>query len=170
MPYALAVAVIEDADVAGSLAEMGLRAGAGWPHADTADALRPAAEHGSPGVDAGWLIVEPGPDGPAVVGDCGWRGGPDAEGTVEIGYGLAAPARGRGLGTEAVGLLTAWAEQQPGVRAVVAEVLVGNEASRRLLLRLGFTEEPAAPPYVRCVRLAPGTSPEPRRIAGRHVC
>jgi RimJ/RimL family protein N-acetyltransferase len=54
------------------------------------------------------------------------------------------------------------------VRRLCADVLVGNEASRRLLRRLGFREEPALPPYVRCVRDV-GVTATPR-IAGRHVC
>ena len=54
------------------------------------------------------------------------------------GYGLAAPFRGRGLGTELVGLLAGWAAAQPGVRRVTAEVLVGNVASRRALEANGF--------------------------------
>lgn len=136
-----------------------LRPGPGWPHADTVDALRPQAEHGGEG---SWLVV----DGDAVVGECGWLGGPDATGDAEIGYGLAAPSRGQGLGTEAVALLCAWAEQQPGVHRVVAEVLQGNEASRRLLARLGFDEEATLAPYVRYAR---PRDPR-RRVAGRHVC
>ena len=137
--HAVAVAVLTGVGLAEALAP--LRAGAGWPHDDTADALRPLAEHGGPGDDGGWLVVLGAADPGAgeVVGDCGWRGGPGPDGDVEIGYGLAAPARGAGLGTEAVGLLCGWAASQPGVRRLVAEVLPGNEPSWRLLRRLGFT-------------------------------
>lgn len=150
--------------VTSALGAAGLRVGAGWPHPGTADALRPLAEHGGSGEDGGWLVTVDG----EVVGDCGWRGGPDPDGEVEISYGLAAPARGRGLGTEAVGVLAAWAEQQPGVRRLTAEVLVGNEASLRLLRRLGFMPDGGVAPYVRWVR---GVGPAPvRRITGRHVC
>lgn len=140
----------------------GLSAARGWPHADTPDALRPMAEHGAPGDLGTWLIVRDG----EVVGDCGWFGTPDAEGVVEIGYGLAGPSRRQGLGTEAVAVLAAWAEQQPGVRLVTAEALVGNEASLRLLARLGFTEQGSHPPYLRLVRPAPGMT----RPRGKHVC
>lgn len=156
----LARAVVSGADPAPLLAP--LRAGRGWPHADTPDALRPLAEHGEEGGDGGWLVVRAG----EVVGDCGWRGGPDATGDVLIGYGLAAPARGQGLGTEAVALLCAWAERQPGVERIVAEVHADNDASRRLLRRLGFVEQEDDPPWVRCVR-GPAA---PVRIKGRHVC
>ncbi|MCW2667340.1 MAG: acetyltransferase, family, partial [Frankiales bacterium] len=157
---------VADAVVAGdlqaltaALAGASLQPGPGWPHADSVDALRGQAEHGGAGT---WLVV----DGDQVVGDCGWLGGPDATGDAEIVYGLAAPSRGQGLGTEAVALLAAWAEQQPGVHRVVAEVLQGNDGSRRLLQRLGFDEELTLPPYVRYAR---SRNPR-RRVAGRHVC
>ena len=151
VPHAVAVAVVDAADPTGPPVDLDealrpLRAGAGWPHADTADALRPHAEHGGPGrADGTFLVVVDG----EVVGDCGWTG-VDADGDAEIGYGLAPAARGRGLGLETVAVLCAWVERQPGVRRVVAEALVGNEPSRRLLLRLGFAEIPGgAAPYVR---------------------
>jgi ribosomal-protein-alanine N-acetyltransferase len=158
-PVAQAVVAADTQALTAALADASLHAGPGWPHADTVDALRPLAEHGGRGC---WLVV----DGDSVVGDCGWLGGPDATGDAEIGYGLAAPSRGQGLGTEAVALLAAWAEQQQGVHRVVAEVLQGNEASRRLLHRLGFDEEATLPPYIRYVRTR---NPRPR-LAGRHVC
>jgi RimJ/RimL family protein N-acetyltransferase len=154
----VAEAAVGRGDLAAALAVGGLQAGPGWPHADTADALRPMAEHGD--ATCAWLVVVDG----AVVGDCGWAGPPDADGTVEIAYGLAPPARRQGLGTEAVAVLLTWTEQQPGVRTVAARVRVGNEASRRLLRRLGFVEEPAEPTWVRAVRGAGA------RIRGRHVC
>ena len=118
-----------------------------WPHADTIDALRPLAT--SPVAMPGTFLVVA---DDVVVGDCGWFGLPDDLGEVEIGYGLAASARGRGIGSAAVALLCAWVAEQPGVRRIAAEALVGNEPSRRLLLNLGFVEEPAVPPYCRYVR------------------
>ncbi len=163
VPHALAVAVVQGTGTDAALEPLGLRVGDGWPHADTADALRPLAEHGAEGEDGGWLIAVDGD----VLGDCGWRGGADVHGDVLLGYGLAAPARGQGLGTEAVAVLCAWAEVQPGVQRLVADVHVDNAASRRLLRRLGFSEEPDDPPWVRCVR-GPGTAPA--RIRGKHVC
>jgi RimJ/RimL family protein N-acetyltransferase len=158
VPPPVAEAVVRGDDPTTPLAGAGLRAAPGWPHADTADALRPMAEHGDPTFS--WLVAV----GGEVVGDCGWSGPPGSDGTVEIGYGLAAASRRQGLGTEAVAVLLTWTEQQPGVRAVAARVQVGNEPSRRLLRRLGFVEEPAEPSWVRAVR-GGGV-----RIRGRHVC
>jgi len=121
----------------------GLPLGEGYPHADTLDGLRMFVENGGP-EDGGWFVVladEPGPDGSdagLVVGDMGTFGPADEQGRVEIGYGLAAPYRGKGIGTEAVRAMVDALAADPGVRVVTASVEVGNEASRRLLARLGF--------------------------------
>ncbi len=116
----------------------GLVAGAGWPPPDTLDALTMDLATGDQS-RTGWFIILR--SSGEVIGDCGWRGGPDSAGEAEIGYGLAAPWRGRGYATEAIGGLLQWGTGQPGVRRLVAEVVAGNEPSRRLLTRLGF--EPA---------------------------
>jgi RimJ/RimL family protein N-acetyltransferase len=115
--------------------DTGLLLADGYPHADTFDALRMFVEHGETEQDGGWFVTLT--DG-RVIGDCGTLGWTDEHGRVEIGYGLAAPYRGRGYGTEAVRVLAHWVAAQPGVTAVTASVEVGNVASRRLLERLGF--------------------------------
>ena len=132
------VLVPQTIDVARAMlagADPGLPLAPGYPHADSLDALRMHVEHGGPD-DGGWFItlVEDG----RVVGDCGTYGPPDSDGQVEIGYGLAAPSRRQGIGTEAVGCLVGWLLGEPGVRVVKASVEVGNEPSRRLLVGLGF--------------------------------
>lgn len=134
--------------------DCGLPLAEGYPHADTLDGLRMYVEHGGPD-DGGWFVTLS-RDG-RVIGDCGTHGWADDDGRVELGYGLAAPFRGRGLGTEAVRVLADWVAGQPDVRVVAASVEVGNEPSRRLLDRLGFVltgeqdrhwrlERPATPP------------------------
>lgn len=105
-------------------------AGRGWPHADTGPALAFATMGGLT-----WLVVDA--DG-AIVGEAGTKTPPDDSGAVEIGYGLAGPSRGHGLGTRAVAALLAWLDEQPDVRLVVARVDPANEPSWRLLERLGF--------------------------------
>ena len=102
-----------------------------WPHDDTYDAFRMFS--GGPGT---FLVLED----EVVVGDCGWFGPPDETGEVEIGYGVAASVRGRGVGLAAVSLLVEWVAAQ-GARSVRGEVLPGNEPSLRLLARLGFVDE-----------------------------
>jgi RimJ/RimL family protein N-acetyltransferase len=109
----------------------GRTAGPGWPHADTAPALAFAIGGGLT-----WLIVD-GDD--RVVGELGTKTAPDGSGRVEIGYGLAASSRRRGLGTHAVAALVGWLGGQPDVAIVQARVDPTNEPSVRLLRRLGFT-------------------------------
>jgi RimJ/RimL family protein N-acetyltransferase len=58
---------------------------------------------------------------------------------VEIGYGLAAPSRGQGYGSEAVAAVTEWLLSQPGVRQVRAHTLTDNAPSRRVLEKAAFT-------------------------------
>lgn len=135
-----------------ALAGAGLQASLGWPHDDTLVAL----SLGHP--TRTWLVVLPHGD---VVGECGWKGPPDAGGAVEIRYGLGAGARGRGVGTEAVGLLVAWTERQPGVGSVVAQVLPGDEASSRVLRRLGFQPRPGPGRHARYERSAKVTGRRP---------
>jgi RimJ/RimL family protein N-acetyltransferase len=116
--------------LAGDLSSV--RAGDGWPHADTTDGLRLALGEGHPPV---WLVLLD----DVVIGDCGVHAPPDAEGSVEIGYGLAPPYRGQGYGTELVAALSRWLLDQPDVRRVFARgVEQGNRASRRVLERAGF--------------------------------
>ena len=114
------------------LAVAGLAAADGWPHDDTADGLAMAVKAGYP---PGWLVTARG----AVIGDCGTHGPVDEAGRVEIGYGLAAPSRGQGYGSEAVAAVTEWLLSQPGVREVRAHTLTSNAPSRRVLEKAGFT-------------------------------
>lgn len=107
---------------------------ADWPHDDTADALRPLAEHPQDCGPGTFLITEDG----VVVGDCGWFG-PPTDGVAEIGYGVAASVRGRGVGRSAVLLLLEWVSSQ-GATRVRAEVLPGNAPSLRLLAALAFVD------------------------------
>ena len=152
-PRDVAQAVCRGTDPDLALHAHGLARVADWPHTDTADALRPLAEYPD--------VVDEGPgtflvaDGHTVVGDGGWFGPPGTEGSVEIGYGLSPSIRGRGWGTTTVGLLLDWVQDQPGVRAVRAEVLPGNAASLAVLSRLGFAVDGLVSGHVQLSRPLP---------------
>lgn len=74
-----------------------------------------------------------------AVGGIGFFGAPDADGAVELGYGLVAAARGRGFATEALAALVRLAFAR-GVSVVRADSEVVNEASHRVLRRAGFSD------------------------------
>jgi len=60
--------------------------------------------------------------------------------TVEVGYWLLHDARGRGVATRAVGAMVDHAFAN-GICRVEAHVRIGNDASERVLDRLGFERE-----------------------------
>jgi [ribosomal protein S5]-alanine N-acetyltransferase len=52
-----------------------------------------------------------------VIGSINLKGAPDAEGDVEIRWGLNEGSRGHGYATEAAAAVMQWAFQQPGVHS-----------------------------------------------------
>jgi RimJ/RimL family protein N-acetyltransferase len=102
----------------------------GWPHENSAAGL--GFIH-----SGGWEFLIVDAEG-RIAGECGTKTAP-RDGVVEIGYSLAAPSRGRGLGTTAVSELVDWLVARPDVSAIEAEVHETNTPSRRVVERLGFT-------------------------------
>ena len=72
-----------------------------------------------------------------VVGDLSFKG-LNADGMVEIGYGLRDGFCGNGYMTEAVKAICGWAVKQDGVARVEAEATTENRASQRVLSHAGF--------------------------------
>ncbi len=64
-----------------------------------------------------------------------------AEGRCNIGYYLAREARGRGLMTRAVRMLSRWAFENLPVDRIEIPVMAGNGASRSVAERAGYTFE-----------------------------
>ncbi|MCL4832790.1 MAG: GNAT family N-acetyltransferase [Caldilineaceae bacterium] len=80
------------------------------------------------------LLIDEG----VMTGGIGFKGPANGEGEVEIGYGFDAPYRNRGLATEAVLRLSAWAFAQPGVSSLIADTHYMNVPSARVLQKAGF--------------------------------
>jgi RimJ/RimL family protein N-acetyltransferase len=78
-----------------------------------------------------------------LVGMGGFKGPPAADGSVEIGYTIAAPFRRRGHASEAVAGLLGWAFAHPGVQRVQAQTLPHLQASLRVLEQAGFVRSSA---------------------------
>jgi RimJ/RimL family protein N-acetyltransferase len=60
---------------------------------------------------------------------------------AEVGYWTVAEARGRGIATRAVRLVTRWALRDVGVVRMQLRAAAENEASQRVAERAGFVKE-----------------------------
>ena len=109
-----------------------------YPLADELDVLRPLANDPAPDPVFGLMMIRDARDGLAV-GGIGFFGPPDADGAVEVGYGLVPAARGRGLASAALTEAIAIAATH-GVREVRADTDPANLPSSRVLERAGFRE------------------------------
>lgn len=73
-----------------------------------------------------------------LIGSCGYKGKPDENGVVEIGYEVAERFQNNGLATEIAESLAAYAFKQNGVRKVLAHTLPEMNASVAVLQKNGF--------------------------------
>lgn len=85
-----------------------------------------------------WLVIKKS-DG-TVIGDIGFKGKPDENRVVEIGYGLLEDYRNKGFATEAVGVLIHWAFSTSKVDKIVAKTLHDNYGSIRVLEKLNMKQ------------------------------
>ena len=76
-----------------------------------------------------------------VIGAMGihWASQPNL--VMEFGYSLAEPYWGRGLVAEAAGPILRYVFEEYAVERLQAQVFVGNDASERVLQKLGFARE-----------------------------
>jgi RimJ/RimL family protein N-acetyltransferase len=74
-----------------------------------------------------------------VIGSASFKGPPDADGVVEVAYGVVPSQQGRGYATEATAALVSYAFADDRVRVVRAHTLPRNDASARVLAKCGFT-------------------------------
>ena len=87
-------------------------------------------------------------DARVLIGSCGYKGPPEAH-AVELGYGVVAEYRRRGLASEMTEALVAQAFAVAQVRTVLAETLAGGAASQAVLRRCGFAlQGPGSEPGV----------------------
>jgi RimJ/RimL family protein N-acetyltransferase len=75
------------------------------------------------------------------VGMVGLEGIDERAGSAEVGYWVVPDERGQGYATEAVALVVDHGFEELRLHRVAARVHEGNEASRRVLERVGFTRE-----------------------------
>jgi [ribosomal protein S5]-alanine N-acetyltransferase len=76
-----------------------------------------------------------------VVGLCGFNYWERHHRRAEIGYDIARPLWGRGIGTEAVAALVRFGFERMALHRIETETIADNHASVRLLEKLGFRLE-----------------------------
>jgi [ribosomal protein S5]-alanine N-acetyltransferase len=87
-----------------------------------------------------WWAVALSPDGPAI-GECDLSQIDHRNGVAEVGFLFAKRHWGNGYAQEAMGAVIAHAFGSMSLARLWARFHAGNEASRRLLEKLGFTYE-----------------------------
>lgn len=73
-----------------------------------------------------------------LVGVIGYKGPPDAEGAVEIGYSVVDERHRRGYASAGVALVTRRALADPRVTVICAETVPDGLASQGVLIKAGF--------------------------------
>jgi ribosomal-protein-alanine N-acetyltransferase len=143
-PVAIVAATLETLDAedrsgADAAALLGVAAPATWPpefnDAGTREWMRGMIRQhpGEPGYGS-WYITGDG----RLVGTCGYKGPPDANGEVEIGYAVIESEQRKGYASGAVNLLVDRAFRDPRVTAVTAETIGPLVGSQAVLARCGF--------------------------------
>ncbi len=84
----------------------------------------------------GFFLVER--ESGLAIGSAGFKGPPDASGTVEIAYAVVPDFEGRGFATEAAEGVVRYAESTGEVRKVRAHTLPEANASTQVLAKCGF--------------------------------
>ncbi|MCR6097876.1 GNAT family N-acetyltransferase [Salipaludibacillus agaradhaerens] len=83
-----------------------------------------------------WLIISK--ETSHIIGDIGFKGKPDDQKTVEVGYGIMPSHRGRGFATEALNMLINWAFKTNKVSEINAQCRHDNQASINVLRRVNM--------------------------------
>ena len=91
----------------------------------------------------GWLgyyVIATVDGQPLLAGTAGFKGGPDENGEVEIGYSIITELRRKGIATAALKLLICRAFANPDVRRIKAETLPRLIPSIGVLAKCGFMQ------------------------------
>ncbi|MGP4062432.1 GNAT family N-acetyltransferase [Halobacillus sp. H74] len=83
-----------------------------------------------------WLIVDKQTN--EIIGDMGFKGKPDEEKAVEVGYGIESAQQNKGFATEALKSIIEWAFNTGSVNKIMAECLEDNAPSIRVLEKVNM--------------------------------
>ena len=126
----------------GILQKLGLQLTPYWPDQEAIDTfpkiIHNLAKVTEPTGFESYMVVHR--NSMSVIGDAGFKGLPNADGEVDIGYAIITQAQKNGYGLEVAEGLTDWAFKQPSVKAITARCLLDNKPSARVLEKLGMQQ------------------------------
>ncbi|MEJ8802076.1 GNAT family N-acetyltransferase [Pontibacter sp. H249] len=124
------------------LHKLGLKITNHWPDQEATETLPKIILNlelpGGPTGFESWMVVLR--EEKAVIGDAGFKGGPDTCGAVDLGYAIIEQEQRKGYGLEVAQALTGWALSHREVQCVTARCLLENTGSIRILEKLGMCE------------------------------
>ncbi|MDH6252406.1 ribosomal-protein-alanine N-acetyltransferase [Chryseobacterium sp. H1D6B] len=83
-----------------------------------------------------WMIIAK--EKNEIIGDIGFKGLPDSEGRIDLGYGIVESARKKGYAREAASALIKWAFKDSKVLEITAKCDIKNTGSINLLTSINF--------------------------------
>ncbi len=126
----------------GVLESLGLKTDKNWPDNESLETLPKIIKNlqlvKEPTGFESWMIVKR--DNMLVIGDAGFKGRPNANGEVDIGYSIIEKEQNRGYGLETAKSLVDWAFLQQEVKHITASCLIKNIASGKILEKIGMFE------------------------------
>lgn len=75
-----------------------------------------------------------------VIGDIGFKSGPNERGEINLGYSILPRYQGKGYATESAAGMVGWGLEQPGVSKITAACSPENSASIRVLQKAGLAQ------------------------------
>lgn len=124
------------------LNNLGLQTDKNWPDYESIETLPKIVKNlekvKEPTGFESWMIVRQ--DNMFVIGDAGFKGKPNANGEVDIGYSIIEKEQKKGYGFETAKRLVDWAFLQQGVKHITASCLISNIASARILEKVRMHE------------------------------
>lgn len=119
-----------------------LKKGRGWPDPDLMESLPRVVIHleaiTAPTGFETWMIIKK--ETSEIIGDAGFKGAPDINGEIDLGYGIIAHERRKGYALEAACGLRDWALQQAGVQYITASCQKDNLGSAKILAKVGLLQ------------------------------
>ncbi len=86
-----------------------------------------------------WFVILTEHHQHTLIGGAGYKGPPDEQGSVEIGYGIVPEFQRHGYGTEAAKALIRRAFDDDAIKLVIAETLPELEASIKVMNKCGMS-------------------------------